>query len=50
MNKPTYVQDYQAIVDVLNHYNEGGKQADGHLMRPAFNEQATIFARGTSKA
>lgn len=23
MNKPTYVQDYQAIVNVLNKYNDG---------------------------
>ncbi len=43
MNKPTYVQEYQAIVDVLNHYNEGGKQAKSSIMKPAFSEQATIF-------
>lgn len=43
MNKPTYVQDYQAIVDVLNKYNQGGKQADSSIMKPAFSEQATMF-------
>ncbi|MBE8716639.1 nuclear transport factor 2 family protein [Cellvibrio polysaccharolyticus] len=43
MNKPTYVQDYQAIVEVLNKYNEGGKQAKSSIMKPAFSEQATIF-------
>lgn len=43
MNKPTYVQDYQAIVEVLNKYNEGCKQAKSSIMKPAFNEQATIF-------
>jgi len=43
MNKPTYVQEYKAIVDVLNQYNEGGKQAKSSMMRPAFSDQATIF-------
>lgn len=43
MPKTTYVQDYNAIVEVLNQYNEGGKQADSSIMQPAFNAQATIF-------
>ena len=43
MDKPTYVQDYQAIVEVLNKYNEGGKQAQSSIMKPAFNEKATMF-------
>ncbi|MDQ3201509.1 MAG: nuclear transport factor 2 family protein [Pseudomonadota bacterium] len=43
MSNPTYVDDYTAIVAVLNHYNEGGKQAKSILMKPAFSEQATIF-------
>jgi hypothetical protein len=43
MSNPTYVQDYNAIVDVLNQYNEGGKQAKSSIMKPAFSEQATIF-------
>lgn len=43
MNKPTYVQDYQAIVEVLNKYNQGCKQADSSIMRPAFHAQATMF-------
>lgn len=43
MSKPTYVQEYNAIVEVLNKYNEGGKQAKSAVMKPAFNEQATIF-------
>lgn len=43
MSNPTYVQDYSAIVDVLNQYNEGGKQAKSSIMKPAFSEQATIF-------
>lgn len=43
MNDTTYVQDYNDIVNVLNQYNEGGKQAKSELMKPAFSEQATIF-------
>lgn len=44
MNKPTFVQDYQAIVAVLNKYSEGCKQADSSIMKPAFNAQATMFS------
>lgn len=44
MNKPTYVSEYQAIVEVLNKYNEGFKQAKSSIMKPAFSEQATMFS------
>lgn len=43
MNESTYVQEYNAIVEVLNQYNQGGAQANSALMKPAFSEQATIF-------
>lgn len=43
MSKPTYVHEYKAIVEVMNQYNEGGKQAKSSIMKPAFSEQATIF-------
>ncbi len=43
MTQSTYVQEYQAIVNVLNQYNEGGAKADSALMNPAFSDQATIF-------
>ncbi|MPQ58546.1 nuclear transport factor 2 family protein [Duganella sp. FT27W] len=43
MSKPDTVQEYSAIVEVLNQYNEGGKQADSRIMKPAFSDQATIF-------
>ena len=43
MSNPTYVQQYNAIVAVLSQYNEGGAKADSALMKPAFNEQATMF-------
>ncbi|MDR7304783.1 nuclear transport factor 2 family protein [Rhodoferax saidenbachensis] len=46
MNKPTYVQEYKAITEVLNKYNDGCKQAQSSIMKPAFNEQATIFGVG----
>lgn len=44
MSNPTYVQEYKAIVEVLNRYNEGGKQANSSIMKPAFSGQATIFS------
>ena len=44
MNKPSYVQDYQAIVEVLNQYLDGCKQAKSSVMKPAFSEQATMFS------
>jgi len=43
MSKPAYVQEYNAILEVLNLYNEGGKQAQSRVMKPAFNDKATIF-------
>ena len=43
MSKPIYVQEYKAIVEVLNKYNDGCKQAKSSIMKPAFSEQATIF-------
>ncbi len=43
MPNPTYVQEYNAIVEVLNKYNEGGAKADSAIMKPAFNDKATIF-------
>lgn len=49
MSKPTYVTEYNAIVEVLNKYNEGGKQADSSIMKPAFSEHATIFGVDDNK-
>lgn len=43
MTKPLFVDDYIAITEVLNKYNEGGKQAKSEIMKPAFAEEATIF-------
>ena len=43
MSNPTFVQEYNAILDVLNKYNEGGAKADSSIMKPAFSEQSTIF-------
>ena len=40
MTKPTYIDDYAAITEVLNKYNEGGKQAKSEIMKPAFAEEA----------
>ncbi|CAN7482112.1 nuclear transport factor 2 family protein [Pseudoduganella sp. LjRoot289] len=46
MNKPIYVQEYKAVVEVLNQYIEGCQLASGSIMKPAFSEQATIFGIG----
>ena len=46
MSKPTYVQDYQAISEVLNKYIEGCKQAKSSIMKSAFSPQATMYSVG----
>ncbi|OCQ52028.1 putative lumazine-binding protein [Photorhabdus australis subsp. thailandensis] len=43
MHNPTYIQEYNAIVEVINKYKEGCEKANSDMMKPAFNEQATIF-------
>lgn len=46
MSTPTYVQEYQAISEVLNKYIEGCKQAKSSIMKPAFSQHATIYNVG----
>lgn len=46
VNKITYVDEYQAITEVLNKYIEGCRQAKSSLMKPAFNEHATMYSVG----
>lgn len=46
MSKPTYVQDYQAISEMLNKYIDGCKQAKSSIMKSAFNPQATMYSVG----
>lgn len=46
VTKPTYVQEYQAITEVLNKYIEGCKQARSSIMKPAFSQQATMYSVG----
>lgn len=43
MSKKNYVQEYNAIVEVLNKYIEGNVKGSSAAMRPAFHEKATIF-------
>jgi hypothetical protein len=43
MSNPSYVQDYNAIVEVVNKYIEGNSEASGATMKPAFHEKATVF-------
>lgn len=44
MSKPTYILEYQAIVEVLTKYIDGCKQAKSSLMKPSFNDKATMFS------
>jgi hypothetical protein len=37
------VQDYDAIVEVMNRYNEGVRTGSSAMMRSAFHEAATVF-------
>ncbi len=37
------VQDYDAIVKVMNRYNEGVRTGSSAMMKPAFHEAATLF-------
>ena len=46
MTKPTYVQEYKAITEVLNKYIDGCKQANSSIMKPSFSDQATMFSVG----
>lgn len=46
VSKPTYVEEYLAISEVLNKYIEGCKQAKSSIMKPAFNEHATMYSVG----
>lgn len=39
----TAVQDYDAIVKVVQHYIDGARSGKGADMKPAFHDDATIF-------
>lgn len=49
MAQPNFVEEYDAIVEVLTRYNEGGARADSAVMRPAFSAQATMFGSNDGK-
>ncbi len=40
---PTAVEDYDAIVGVVQHYINGARSGKGDGMKPAFHDDATIF-------
>lgn len=44
MDTPTYVQEHQAILDVLAAYNAGAAGADSAIMAPSFADQATVYS------
>jgi len=41
--KPTDVEEYDAIAALIQHYIDGAKSGKGDDMKPAFYEDATIF-------
>jgi len=43
MTEPTYVQEYNAIAEVLNKYLEGNAYGNSAATKLAFHEKATIF-------
>lgn len=43
MTRSTYIQQYNAISEVLNHYIEGNAKGRSAATKPAFHEKATIF-------
>jgi len=49
MSGITYVQEYNAVVEVLNKYSEGGVKAKSEIMKPAFSDKATMFAVDSGK-
>lgn len=44
ITQPNLVADYDAIIQVLGTYEEGARTGKGEVMKPAFHEDATIFA------
>jgi len=43
VSHPTYVEEVNAITDVLHHYIEGARSGKGAAMKPAFHDAATIY-------
>lgn len=42
----TYVEEYNAVVEALNKYNEGGAKADSAIMSQGFHPEAVVYAAG----
>ena len=42
-DKPTDVEEYDAIAALIQHYIDGARSGKGDDMKPAFHEDATIF-------
>src|SRR4051812_31615439 len=40
---PAHISDYDAIVDVMNRYNEGVRTGDSSVMKPVFHQACTFF-------
>lgn len=42
MEKPTFVDDHRLILEAIDQYIEGCAKADSSVMRPAFDDRATL--------
>ena len=43
MSNPTYVEEVNAITQVLQHYIDGARSGKGAAMKPSFHDNATIY-------
>ena len=43
MSNPTYVEEVNAITQVLQHYIDGARSGKGAAMKPSFHDNETIY-------
>ncbi|MBT8446218.1 MAG: nuclear transport factor 2 family protein [Gammaproteobacteria bacterium] len=43
MSEPTYVEEIDAIKQVVQHYLDGARTGSGAAMKPTFHDDATIY-------
>jgi hypothetical protein len=46
---PSYLSEYDAIVETINRYNEGVRTGNSAVMKPAFHETCTFFGHFQGK-
>ncbi len=50
MPQPTLAVEHQAIVEALQRYVDGATGTDSSIMRPSFDERATVYSVGPDGA